>query len=44
MATSNDKAILNSIINPLLPTSKFEALEVNDESCEETDELNDRGY
>jgi hypothetical protein len=27
MATSNDRAILNSIINPLMPTDEFKALD-----------------
>lgn len=36
MATSNDRAILNSIINPLLPNCEFEALDVSEEANEET--------
>ena len=33
MATVNDRAILNSIINPLQPTEEF-----TDDSCNEVDE------
>ncbi|XP_046444732.1 tetratricopeptide repeat protein 36-like [Daphnia pulex] len=37
MATSNDRAILNSIINPLLPNDEFKALDDAREDIDETD-------
>jgi hypothetical protein len=36
MATSNDRAILNSIINPLLANDEFKAL---DDAREDIDEI-----
>lgn len=41
MATSNDRAILNSIINPLLPNPEFEAFNLSEETSEETEAVNE---